>query len=268
MNLLQYVEEKQQQVKTIVAVDELNVVNVGRILTEIRNVLSEVKEFIREYEFKSEQEEIHFFKSAKPVLLSSYIYHKKLFKLLLFDSFRDGKSRIANYQRVLKKMQSFNMTNSDFYQYCISGTTYLDEQYFTRNIKNRHHSDIRVDERFSCYYDIKFAKLLAYQALTEFINQSIEKLKLGNDHGNLPQLQWTVSKVSLIEMIYALHACGVFNYGKIEIKQIIKAFEQLLHIDVGNYAKVFSEIRMRKKGQILFIDQMKERLAQQIKELE
>ncbi len=60
-----------------------------------------------------------------------------------------------------------------------------------------------------------------------------------------------------MELIYALHAAGVFNYGKADIKQIVNAFEEMFSVDLGNYARVFSEIRIRKSGQANFIDHIR-----------
>jgi hypothetical protein len=121
-----------------------DLVTMGRALTAMRENLSELKRFTVNYKFADAQEEVKFFKEIKPVLLCQYIYYKKKFQIILFDSFRDRKSRMDNYYKVLRKLQHFAYKNQSFYEYCMSGATYLDQQYFLRN--NAQYMSVEKDE--------------------------------------------------------------------------------------------------------------------------
>ncbi len=209
-----------------------------------------------------EQEEIKFFKEIKPVLLCQYIYYKKKFQILLFDSFRDRKSRMNNYYKVLRKLQQFAYKNEAFYEYCMSGSSYMDIQYFTRHTVR--YMPVGTDETFSTVYDVKLAKILSHTLVKDFILDAIRKVESSTRDSSSHPLQWTSQKVALVELIYALQATGVFNYGKADIKQIVNAFEEIFSVDLGNYARVFSEIRIRKSGQANFLKLLTERLLEKV----
>lgn len=258
INIVTYSENLQKRMKEIEVTNSDDVVTMGKALHAIHEILSDLKRFTITYKFTTEEEEIKFFKEIKPVFLSQHYYYKKKFQLLLFDSFQDRKNRMNNYYKVLRKLQYFAYKNQSFYEYCMAGTTYLDKQYFLRT--NSQYMSIEKDEKFSTQYDVKLAKILAHELLKEYILQAIRKTETYPTDTSHDALQWTTQKVALVELIYALHAAGTFNYGKSSIKQIVNCFEEMFSIDLGNYARVFSEIRIRKKGQTNFIDLLKQQL--------
>ena len=66
---------------------------------------------------------------------------------------------MANYNEVLDSMQRFTWQNKEFYQYCLSGSTTLDNDYFTRGFHNPF--AIEVDDHFSTGYDTMLSQILA-----------------------------------------------------------------------------------------------------------
>lgn len=82
------------------------------------------------------------------------------------------------------------------------------------------------------------------------------------------QLKWTGSKVALIELLYGLHATSVVEGGRADIKQLAKGLEQLFNVNLGNYYRVYQDIRLRKKGQTQYIDSMKSQLIRKMDELD
>lgn len=126
---------------------------------------------------------------------------------------------------------------------------------------------VEKDEKFSTQYDVKLAKILAHELIKEHILNAIRKSETNTSDASYNPLQWTTQKVALVELIYALHAAGVFNYGKTDVKQIVNCFQEVFAIDLGNYARVFSEIRIRKSGHAIFLEQLKMRFSEHINEL-
>jgi hypothetical protein len=61
----------------------------------------------------------------------------------------------------------------------------------------------------------------------------------------------------LVELIYAMHAAKVFNYGKADLRQIASCFEHAFAIDLGNHVRIFSDVKLRKSGQTIFLDQLR-----------
>jgi len=85
---------------------------------------------------------------------------------------------------------------------------------------------------------------------------------------NSSSIVWTGNKTDLVELIYALHLAGVFNNGKADVKLIATCLQQVFNIDLGNYYDLFQNIRMRKTGQLKFLDNMKAMLMKKMDEME
>jgi predicted nucleic-acid-binding protein len=81
-------------------------------------------------------------------------------------------------------------------------------------------------------------------------------------------LQWTDSKVALVEFIYALYAGKCFNKGDISLKDIAFCCETLFNIEIGDFYRIFLEIRNRKKNRTQFLDKLKEKITQMMDELD
>lgn len=259
MDIITFSERLQKRIKGIDAsvTEETDIIRNGKALSTIRQIINELKQFTVTYNFKNNEEEIRFFKETKPVLLSQYFFYKKIFALALFDSFRDRRSKIANYYRVLQKLQNFARKHQAFYEYCMAGSTYLDSTYFIRNRQNL--SGVDQDEKFTTGYDKILAKILAHELIKQFILTAIRKLQDDRTGTYVYSIPWMGSKTALIELIYSLHATGVL---KADMKQIALCFEEVFSIDLSNYARIFSDIKMRKSGQTNFLDQLRDKLSQ------
>jgi hypothetical protein len=69
-------------------------------------------------------------------------------------------------------------------------------------------------------------------------------------------LQWTSTKTALTELIYALHYNKVINNGNTDIKEIATVLQKVFHFDLGNFYKIFSEIKSRKTDRTKFLDNL------------
>ena len=74
------------------------------------------------------------------------------------------------------------------------------------------------------------------------------------------KLVWTFPKIALIELIYAFKAAGTFNNGSADLKRIIRYFERIFSVDLGNYSRSYQEIVTRKTGFTIFLDLLKEKM--------
>lgn len=237
----------------------------GKALSAIGLSLKKLRQFTVNYNFHSSDEEIQFFKELKPLLLSQYYYNEKKCAIHLYDSFHDNLKQEIKYNKILQKMHGYAVKHKSFYQYCVSGSRDHDRNFFTRGVVVMREG--RLDERFSTGYDVILSKLLAHEMLKDFLIQRLAMQKA--EVNKLPSgLSWTDSKVALIELIYALHVSGVINHNKGEIKQLVTTFQDLFDIDLGNYSRVFAEIRMRKNGQTTFLDRIKENLLSRMDEMD
>lgn len=243
----------------------------------LKTNLNSIRENVLLNEFKSAQEEIHFFKNTKPRIFAKLIYYTKKFEI---ESKRH-RGCINSQRKYLNKkivlLQEYMNDNSEFHMYLRRGGTELDEHYFIRNEKNIriHPSNLYciTDERFSTSHDAIVASLIAYEELIQFLQIEISKIeskkviesiapeKLFNS-----KLNWTGSKTNLIELIYALQSSGSINSGTADIKEIALSLERVFNIDLGNYYQTYIEIRSRKSNHTKFIDNLKKSLISRLEE--
>jgi len=97
-----------------------------KTIDSLRGVLLKTK-------FKTDAEEIKFFKEIKPQFTSKLIYYNTIFKIEMKRP--NGGSRIVKkyYNNELVKLKAFFDNELEFYKYYRSGSTYLDHKYFLRS---------------------------------------------------------------------------------------------------------------------------------------
>jgi hypothetical protein len=239
----------------------------------ILQVMSTLKEYIINYKFSSQTDEINFFKNIKPKFLSKLFYFRKAFEMqsgLPLSSMEDEKNF---YLKELKKISEYEIENKEFLSYYRANSTLFDEVYFIRKEPDSwlllNFDSFEIDLRFTTLYDLKISKILAGELLSEFIKDSINKLETESDfqknrNPDVFKLKWTASKVSLIELLYSLQSFGSFNNGSIDLKSLATSLENLFNIDLGNFYRVFQEIRIRKESRTTFLDQLKNQLIKRM----
>jgi hypothetical protein len=189
----------------------------------------------------------------------------------------NGGNRVLKkyYNNELLKLKAFFDNELEFYQYFRSGSTYLDFKYFFRG-----KFDIKLvldsyyfetDTSFATSHDFKVATILANDLIELYIeNQLImlenkENTEKSQRKHNV-KMTWTGSKVALVELMYALHTEGVFNNGAADLKEIAEYFEHIFDIDLGQYRRVFLEIRARKSDKTKFITTINEQLLKRMED--
>lgn len=239
----------------------------------ILQVMSTLKEYIINYKFSNQADEINFFKNIKPKFLSKLIYFRRAFEMQSRLPLSSAESEKNFYLKELDKVCDYEKENKEFLSYYRANSTLFDEAYFIRKEPDSwlllNFDSFETDLRFTTLYDLKISKILACELLSEFIKNSINKLETGNEfrknrNSDILTLKWTASKVSLIELLYALQSAGSFNNGSIDLKNLASSFENLFEIDLGNLYRVFQEIRIRKQSRTAFLDQLKIQLIKRM----
>lgn len=232
-----------------------------------------LKKLVAKNNFKSETEEILFFKELKPLFTSKLIYYNMIYKIEMKKP--NGGNRILKkyYNNELLKLKAFFDNELEFYQYYRSGSTYLDYKYFLRgkfDIKMALDSYyFETDKTFSTSHDFKVARILAHDLIQLYLENQIitinnkDTTEKTQNKTNI-KLMWTGSKVALIELMYALHTEGVFNNGAADLKDIADYFEHTFDINLGQYRRVFLEIRARKSEKSKFITTLNEALLKRM----
>ncbi|MFY0482487.1 RteC domain-containing protein [Flavobacterium sp. PLA-1-15] len=235
--------------------------------------IDKLKAYLAGYTFTTKQEEIEFFKTIKPQFASRLIYYHEIFNIEHNRPCGSGKIIRKYYRAELEKLKTFFDQNLEFYKYYRMDNNYLDNRYFLRG-----EHDIRLtldvfyyqtDQQFSTSHDCKVAKILANDLIKIYLEYELAKLE-----GVAPPAQinantskkpkWTAPKVSLIELIYALHTEGVFNNGTSELKEIASYMETVFEVRLGNYYRTYIEIRARKSERTRFLDALRQGLTQRM----
>lgn len=223
-----------------------------------------LQSFAEKYNFKSEQEEIRYFKHLKPQILSEFLYYNKVTKMINFSQIQclEISEKHLNYE--LKKVSDFYETHIDFISYINSGQTFSDEALFLRkNVKLSaipSYLLLREDISHITNGGHLVVKLLLNRKIQNFILQEKSKQKqclMGKIGQVQPAvLSWTNSKSDLIELIYSLHSFGAINNGNADIKEIVNEFERFFNINLGDPYRHFTNIKQRKKSPTSFLEQL------------
>lgn len=232
------------------------------------------KQFLKNKTISTDNE-IYFFRNIKPKFTSLYIYHNAIFKIE--TKMPHGGERITKkyLNKELKKLKRYFDNNLDFYNYYRTGSSYLDYKYFVRgnhDVKLRLDSYyFEADHTFSTTHDFKIAKILAHDLIQVYLETKIYKISK-KEYKEKSQLEpkgkiiWTSPKVALTEILYAFHSKGVFNNGAAELKEIASYFEEVFHIDLGQYRRTFLEIRERKSDKTKFLNSLEDELLKRMEE--
>lgn len=231
-------------------------------------VLEKLKTKFISHQFQNKADEIEFFRNCKPQLASKLIYYNEIYTITSNKPIGSKKAVRNYYRNELDKLELFFNENLEFYRYYRTGNQALDNKYFLRGRYDVRltldSSYFQADQRFSTSHDYKVAKILANDAIKVFLESEIQKLDQPNDttdYGTNKKGQvWTGSKVALIELIYALHAEGVFGNGTAELKEVVNTFESAFAVDLGQFNRVFLEIRARKSEKTKFLNALRDKL--------
>lgn len=223
-----------------------------------------LKNFLYQYEFTSPQEEIQFFKHIKPKFVSLLLFQNELFEIEVSKPLEKD-SIGKHYLAALHKGQAFINSNMELYKYYHFGSTYLDSKYFLSDRNNQTGNDVIYDSRFCTPFDNKFCIIRAYELLKEHLTKAIDDLNKGPEQP-VCVLQWTGSKISLTELVYALHASGVFNKSATDVKMVATYFEKVFNVDLGNYYRTLKDIQFRKGDKTVFLDELREKLYEKLGE--
>jgi len=232
-------------------------------MNEIKNILEELRAFIEKYPLQSDADEVLFFKVIKPIYSCQYLYHDRIFKLKLHEPIADPLLVETYYRDELAQLERYLKKHAEFYGYYLSGSSQFDKLYFTRNVN---FSNPEMDRFFSTGFDQVLARILSINMLKDFITDTLNKLHNKQDPRR-PQLSWTGSKTSLVELVYALQTVDAINNGEAEVKQIATLFEEVFNVSLGNYYRVLQDIRLRKNNQTNFLDQLKQKFVQRLDDM-
>lgn len=235
--------------------------------------IEELNQHLKTYQFRTEEEEIHFFKKVKPKIMAIVIFYKEVLRIEVAKP--PGKVlQNKYYKNALEKSTEYFKKEPKIYKYYRANAETYDTLYFTRDtqkdVLETENFHINIDSRITTCYDYKIAKIMAAEAIADFIEEQIAHLNQPQkEKPFLSKWQWTGSKTDLTELIYALHTKKSINNGNADIMEIATDLGKLLNIDLNqSIYRNYTDIKSRKITKTKFLDALSESLNNKILEEE
>jgi ElaB/YqjD/DUF883 family membrane-anchored ribosome-binding protein len=240
-------------------------------LETVIEYLDEVNELTANHPFESVSDEIKFFKYCKPKLVARYFYFYRLVEYEIQKAKIDQPRLRKYFKKEKKRILRFFEKHVDLVASYKSTDPTADQNFFTRKSCCDSACCKKVFLVLSnpkqSKNDLILAEIMANEQLYIYIEKELNKLKPIDEQNHLiSPFHWTGSKVALVELIYALASTKMVDNGDVEIKDLVRLFEQVFQQKIDSPYQVFSEIKARKHDQTKFLDQLKDALVQRISE--
>lgn len=239
----------------------------------ISDRLAHAKEKFQEDKDLCEEEEIFYFKHIKAHLLGFIQYYTMLRQIEMKKPCCSRKGIKKYYLSRLDKVKRILNKNAFYYNYFKAGSSHLDTQLFLRINQDLFLQAgtfiLDIDKRDNTPLVHVFAQIEAHEMIRNYLKKKIKGFSenhSGETRDTDAPLKWTLSKVDLIELIYALHSSGAFNNGRADLKEIAEHFQIIFDIDLEQYSRIFYDIRGRKSSKTKFLDSLKKHLLDKMKE--
>lgn len=235
--------------------------------------LKDLAAYVDEHPLNDDADEIYFFKWIKPGFISKLIFYQRLQDILSHLPDKSRNESELHYLSELEKIEIYFRNNAELVKYYYSKATASDHIYFRRREPKSwlllNFGDYETSGNFTTVYDYKFARIMAYELLKEYLEHALRKYQLiqnlsQSENSIGSNIQWTAPKVSLVELLYALQSAGACNNGTLDLKQLAHHFEELFNVKLGNYYRVFQEMRIRKSSRTSYLDLLKDKLVQRM----
>ncbi|WP_298938707.1 RteC domain-containing protein [uncultured Dysgonomonas sp.] len=223
---------------------------------EMLEISKKLKSYILNYRFADQQEEIEFFKDVKPKFQSRLMYFNELIQVEIQKPLISEKRMLAKYyRRSSAHYAALASRNQLFLHYMRSNYESGDHLLFVRSNENFDfiNTDLDLDEKYSTPASTELSKLISYELVIEHLAEKVNELisVKGNDTGFKHKLVWEGPKVGLIEIGYAIHELGAV---KAPVAQIMEGLQFLFNTDLGQFYRVFQDMRIRKGSRTLYLD--------------
>lgn len=101
--------------------------------------------------------------------------------------------------------------------------------------------------------------------LLKLKNPLLAKMDKSNNNNGLELLTWTADKNDLVALIYAI--AKSINNGNAAIKKIVRCFEYIFQINLGNIYDVLQDLNIRKEGPCSYLLELPNLLLKKIDQL-
>ena len=237
-----------------------------------KKTLEVVRQRVIQQGFKDLQEEALFFKDIKSTIVSYLFYYISLVQVERARPFGCPKKERKFLISQIGGMQAFLIKHQELYEYLMRRHDYRDLDYFIRKNSSTQLLDeaiaSMVDFQFATTHDMIFSKIKGYILTINYLKKKLAVPQTPSNQTPEGPLKWTGSKADLVELTYALHASGLVNNGTAPIKVLAEGMEQLFTVKLGDYYRIFLEIRARKNNRTKILELLRDSLISKIEKLD
>lgn len=237
--------------------------NCEKALECVKQTLVKIRMYLMQNGFKSNEDEIQFFKIVRPTIAS---------KISLIAFIIEYMHTCAVSEQM--KVDLINQTTTQFKQLMVENKVHVinmkrdlgenDLRFFIRNRftapVNNLGKIVLQDTEFLTYHSLLKEKILTQELIQNFLNTMSEKSR-----APMTTLTWTGSKAGLIELMYSLYYSQAVNHGNLDVKYLTRCFEQFFNVQLGNVYRAINEIKNRNEPTI-FLDKLKSVMENMIDE--
>lgn len=262
--ILNEIEKKHESLE--LSIDKSILDTTEQMILLLTEKLDIMKQHVISSNFKSIDEEIIFFKDIKPYVHGLLIFYKNIYDVETTCPIGSDKEIVNHYNNFLEKLSKTNKRHyqiNSFYQYIKSKRTDKDELFFLR-FKNKdiiykhNQSFVFIDHQFTTFYDTLLSLIISEKKIYFYIKNKIDHILLDYNNTTNSNLNWSNSKSSMIELIYALHISK--SIPQSNIRKIASVFEQVFGLKLGDIHHTYHRMKYRTNSRTLFLDQLKEAL--------
>lgn len=273
MNVFKTQVEALEQVLQSLEIEQENIFERADLgIRHCKKTLEVVRHRALQLGFKNLQEEAIFFKEIKSTIVGYLFYFIGLVQVERSRPYGCPKKERKFLIAEIRDLQAYLMKHQELYEYFLRRHDYRDHDFFIR--KNSTHQLLdepiasMVDFEFATTHDMIFSKIKGHVLTINYLEKRLAIPLTSTINKSNANLQWTGSKADLVELTYALHASGLVNNGNAAIKDLAKAIEQLFTIKLGDYYRIFLEIRARKNNQAKLLEMLRHSLISKIEHLD
>lgn len=225
-----------------------------------------LRQLYQEASLDTVSKQIHFFKEVKPKFFSELHYNHRM--ITFYKDRPRGSTKLKDkyINQCLEEASSYMQKHCEFRNYINMKSVHLDEVYFTKReyCPKLHGSfEYPLEPDFSSPADPTYSCLLAADRFMQFLKNEVFSLKnptLDPSWDYKKTLDWHGSKTDMVELVYALHASGRL---KGDLKHTFSVVEKAFNLDVGNYYRLYTDIKLKKNPHSL-LDDLKESLSEKV----
>ena len=273
--MLEYVAKLRKETDDAIKEIESSDSNILKKSLEASHILGDafdnLKKFILSYEFRSEEEEITFFKEIKPKFCYRLIYYRKLYNIEINRPVTATCKQKEYLFEELDAIHKYTNKRLDFVRYYRSGSTHLDSLYFLRGrVDTEQYLETfyyELDPNFSTNCDFKVAKIMANDMLSAYLMGEIELLtdngvKIVTNGFPVTKITWMGSKAELQEQVFSWDSAG--SFGKVPLTQLSDYIQNVFNIQLDrNLSRSLDDLKIR-LSPTPFLDKLKDALLRRM----